>query len=60
MSIDKVVNGVVDAYKAQRIYDGDILNGEIKSVIIQEKESMDIDTEFDFMLCELIMNLRSS
>ena len=31
-------------------------NQNIKGVIISEKESMDIDTEFDFMLCECILN----
>lgn len=51
------INGVVDAMKTQVIYENNILdNQNMKGVIISEKESMDIDTEFDFMLCECILN----
>lgn len=51
------INGVVDAMKTHIIYKENILdNQNMKGVIISEKESMDVDTEFDFMLCEYILN----
>jgi len=51
------INGVVDAMKTRVIYEGNILdNQNMKGVIISEKESLDVDTELDFMLCECILN----
>lgn len=51
------INGVVDAMKAHIIYKGSILDSpNMKGLIISKKESIDIDTEFDFMLCECILN----
>ena len=51
------INGVVDAMKTQVIYEDNILdNQNMKGLIISEKESMDVDTELDFMLCECILN----
>jgi len=51
------INGVVDAIKTHVIYEDNILdNQNMKGLIISEKESMDVDTEFDFMLCECILN----
>jgi CMP-N,N'-diacetyllegionaminic acid synthase len=51
------INGVVDAMKTHIIYKENILdNQNMKGVIISEKESMDVDTEFDFMHCEYILN----
>ena len=49
------INGVVDAYRTQLIYDGDILSGYIKGLVISEMESIDIDTDFDFELCKVMM-----
>jgi CMP-N,N'-diacetyllegionaminic acid synthase len=50
------INGVVDAMKTPIIYKKSFFdNQNIKGVIISEKESMDIDTEFDFILCECIL-----
>lgn len=55
------INGVVDAMKTHIIYEENILdNQNIKGVIISEKESMDVDTEFDFMLCECILKSAES
>lgn len=51
------INGVVDAMKTPIIYEGNILdNQNMRGVIISEKESMDVDTEFDFVICECLMN----
>lgn len=52
------INGVVDAYRINKIIDRDILSGNIRSVIIDEKESFDIDTEFDFKLCEMLLKVK--
>jgi len=49
------INGVVDAYKAQKIYEGDILGGRITGLVISDRESMDIDTYHDFKICELTL-----
>lgn len=52
------INGVVDAMKTHIIYEDNILdNRNMKGVIISKKESMDVDTEFDFMLCECILKI---
>lgn len=52
------INGVVDAMKADIIYNGNILdNRNMKGAVISERESIDIDTELDFMLCECILGL---
>jgi len=51
------INGAVDAYSVQKILSGDILTGKINAVITSERESIDIDTDFDFELCELMMKL---
>lgn len=53
------INGVVDAYKLHVIQYGDILSNEnLKAVLISEEESIDIDTEFDFKLCEALIKLK--
>lgn len=50
------INGVVDAYKTTVIESGNILdNHNMRAVVISEEESIDIDTEFDFKLCEFIL-----
>jgi CMP-N,N'-diacetyllegionaminic acid synthase len=55
------INGVADAMKIHIIYEDNILdNQNMKGVIISEKESMDVDTEFDFMLCECILKSAES
>jgi CMP-N-acetylneuraminic acid synthetase len=55
------INGVVDAIKTNVIYDGNILdNTNMKAVVISEKESIDIDTEFDFKMCEHVIGLKHS
>ena len=54
------INGVVDAYRTKKIIDGDILSGNIRSVIIDEKESFDIDNDFDFKLCETLLKVKES
>ncbi len=52
------INGVVDAIKSNLVYEGNILNSNnMRGVVISEKESVDIDTEFDFKLCESLINL---
>lgn len=49
------INGVVDAYRTKVIESGNILNNHnMRAVVISEEESIDIDTEFDFILCEHI------
>lgn len=51
------INGVVDAVKTQVIYEESNLdNQNMKGLIISEKESMDVDTDFDFIICECILN----
>ncbi len=51
------INGVVDALKTKLVYEGNILNNNnMIGIIISEKESIDIDTEFDLMMCEFIVN----
>lgn len=53
------INGVVDAYKSQVIYGGNILSSlNMKTVVISERESIDIDTEHDFMICECILGIK--
>lgn len=53
------INGVVDAMKTKLICDGNILHNEnMRGVTISEEESVDIDTEFDFALCECLINLK--
>ncbi len=55
------INGVVDAMKTNVIYDGNILdNTNMRAVVISEKESIDIDTEFDFKMCEYVIGLQHS
>ncbi len=50
------INGVVDAYKRHVIYGGNILDHHyMKAIVISEKESIDIDTEHDFMICEYLL-----
>ncbi len=52
------INGVVDAMKTHVIYEESILdNQNMNGLVISEKESMDIDTEFDFKLCECILKM---
>ncbi len=54
------INGVVDAYTASKVMNSSILTGDIKGVVIDERESMDIDTEFDFELSEMMMRIKQS
>ena len=55
------INGVVDAMKTALVFDGNILGSKnMRGVVIAEEESVDIDTEFDFLLCELLIKNRSS
>ncbi len=50
------INGVVDAIKPHIIYGGNMLiNENMMGVVISELESIDIDTEFDFLFCEFIV-----
>lgn len=52
------INGVVDAYRRDVIYSGNILSHvNMKSIIISDVESIDIDTEYDFMICESIRGM---
>jgi len=50
------LNGVVDAIKVSKILSGNILSGDISTVIIEENESLDIDTEEDFRFCEYLIS----
>jgi CMP-N-acetylneuraminic acid synthetase len=53
------INGVVDAIKTSLVYEGNILHSNnMRGVVISDYESIDIDTEFDFMLCECMLNLK--
>ena len=52
------INGVVDAMKTRIIYEGNIFDSQnLRGIIISEKESMDVDTEFDFMICECLLRM---
>ena len=51
------INGVVDAYSYLTVMNGNILRGEnMYSIITPDEESVDIDTEFDFTICEALIN----
>jgi len=53
------INGVVDAMRTQIIHDGDILSTRnMVGVVIAPEDSIDIDSEFDFRVCELLMKSR--
>jgi CMP-N-acetylneuraminic acid synthetase len=50
------INGVVDAYMKNTVTTGNILESvNMCGLIIPEEESIDIDTEFDFYMCELFL-----
>jgi len=47
------INGVVDAFSNNTVMNGNMLSSNnIYSITISELEALDIDTEFDFNLCE--------
>jgi|TARA_X000001036_G_C20681750_1_gene806159 N-acylneuraminate cytidylyltransferase/CMP-N,N'-diacetyllegionaminic acid synthase len=50
------INGVVDGMKSKVIYNDSLLRSNFKALIIPEINSIDIDTEFDFRMCEMIMS----
>tara|TARA_Y100000996_G_scaffold414054_1_gene403901 strand:- start:3439 stop:4161 length:723 start_codon:yes stop_codon:yes gene_type:complete len=50
------INGVVDGMKIKVIYNDSLLRSNFKALIIPEINSIDIDTEFDFRMCEMIMS----
>jgi len=51
------INGVVDGFSLKTITSGYMLGNEnMFGVVISNKESIDIDTEFDFLHAELIIN----
>ncbi len=51
------INGVVDAYTKGTMIKGNMLaNENVYGLVISEKESIDIDTEFDFNICEILIN----
>ena len=54
------INSAADAMKSKLIYEGNILgdNSNMRVVITSEEESVDIDTEFDFNLCEVLLGMR--
>jgi CMP-N-acetylneuraminic acid synthetase len=53
------INGVVDAMRTQVIHNGDILSTRnMVGVVIAPEDSIDIDNEFDFKVCELLMHSR--
>ena len=54
------INGAVDAYKVKHIYDGNMLNGKIHGLEIPILEATDIDTEFDFIYCEFLLNYKKN
>lgn len=55
------INGVIDAMKILVVQEGNILDDRnMVGVIISDLEAMDIDTEFDFLMCEFIVNSKIS
>jgi N-acylneuraminate cytidylyltransferase/CMP-N,N'-diacetyllegionaminic acid synthase len=51
------INGVVDAYTKGTVIKGNMLaNKNLYGLVISEEESIDIDLEYDFALCEYMMN----
>ena len=52
------INGVVDAYTKGTIIKGNMLaNKNLYGLVISEEESIDIDTEFDFLLSEYLFQM---
>ena len=50
------INGVVDAYTKPMVVNGDMLsNDSLVGLAIPEEESIDIDSDFDFLLCEFFL-----
>ena len=51
------INCAADAMKPRLIYEGNILgdDSDMRIVVTSEEESIDIDTEFDFKLCEFFL-----
>ena len=55
------INGVVDAYSIKAIYSNKMLDSnKLFGVEISEEESFDIDTEFDFKICESLLSLNKN
>ena len=56
------INCAADAMKSRLIYEGNIFgdDSDMRIVVTTEEESIDIDTEFDFKLCEYVLNSRYS
>ena len=56
------INCAADAMKSRLIYEGNIFgdNSDMRIVITSQEESIDIDTEFDFKLCEFLVNMKRS
>ena len=51
------INGVVDGFLLETIANGYMLGNEnMFGVVTSNKESIDIDTEFDFNICEALIN----
>ena len=50
------LNGVVDAIKTCVVYNKNYINEKnIAVVVVSEESAIDIDTEFDFQVCEMIL-----
>ncbi len=50
------INGVVDAFRTHVVRSGEMLsNSNMTGVVIPAENSIDIDDEFDFKVCELLM-----
>ena len=51
------LNGVVDAFSKDIVLTGNMLHDEsMLGFVIEEKYSVDIDTEFDFKYCEFLLS----
>jgi len=51
------INSAADAMRSELIYEGNILGDKrhMRVVVTTEEEAIDIDTEFDFRLCEFLI-----
>lgn len=55
------VNGVVDLMKTDALMNGDTQYGDkIGFIELEESSAVDIDTEFDFNLCEYLMSVKKN
>jgi CMP-N-acetylneuraminic acid synthetase len=55
------LNGVVDAIKTSAVYNKNYLNEKNMAVVVVSEESaMDIDTEFDFQVCEMLLQKKKN